>query len=64
MAVAAAAALHAIPPSAGLVNAALRVALPVFCGAAVYLAAYWLSGGRELQMLLASREASPIEPKA
>ena len=59
MAVVAAAALHAIPPSAGLVNALLRVAAPVLCGATVYLVAYWLFGGRELQMLLAPRGLRP-----
>ncbi len=55
MTVAVLVALRAIPPSAGLLNTMLRVLLPVACGAAVYTAAYCLSGGRELQMLLARR---------
>ena len=53
MAVALAAVLHWIPPAPGLTNEVLRVAAPMVLGAAVYAAAYWLSGGRELQMLLA-----------
>jgi peptidoglycan biosynthesis protein MviN/MurJ (putative lipid II flippase) len=53
MAVTAAAVLHWIPPAPGLSNEVLRVAAPMALGAAVYAAAYWLSGGRELQMLLA-----------
>jgi putative peptidoglycan lipid II flippase len=48
-----AAVLHWIPPDRGLTNEVLRVAAPMVLGAAVYAATYWLSGGRELQMLLA-----------
>ena len=52
MALAAAAALHWIPPAPGLVNEVLRLAVPMTLGAVVYCGVYWLSGGKELRMLL------------
>ena len=52
MALAAAAALHWIPPAPGLVDEILRVAVPMTLGAVVYCGVYWLSGGKELRMLL------------
>jgi putative peptidoglycan lipid II flippase len=54
MALAAAAALHWIPPAAGydLKKDILRVVAPMTLGALVYGVVYGLSGGRELQMLL------------
>ena len=51
MGLAAWAVLNRIPSSAGLSNAALRVAGPMLFGAVVYVAAHWLFGGRELLML-------------
>ena len=52
MAFSAAAALHWIPPAPGLVNEVLRLAVPMTLGAVVYCGVYWLSGGKELRMLL------------
>ena len=56
MAFSAAAALHCIPPAPGLVNEVLRLAVPMTLGAVVYCGVYWLSGGKELRMLLQGRD--------
>ncbi len=71
MALAAAAALHWIPPAdevstgrvALLMNEILRVVAPMTLGALVYGVVYRLSGGRELQMLLTGG-AGEDEPQA
>jgi putative peptidoglycan lipid II flippase len=61
MALTAYAVLRSIPSTAGLLNAALRVGVPITLAAAVYGVAYWLCGGRELQMLLRKSETSDLE---
>jgi len=43
--------LHFIPPTDGLLNDLARVFAPLVAGVVVFLATYWLLGGRELGML-------------
>jgi len=43
--------LHFIPPTDGLLNELARVFAPLVAGVAVFLATYWLLGGRELGIL-------------
>jgi putative peptidoglycan lipid II flippase len=45
--------LVAIAPAAGLLNALVRVLVPLGISGGIFCAAYWLLGGRELQMLFA-----------
>jgi putative peptidoglycan lipid II flippase len=60
MAAAAQSTLAALPIGPGLVNATIRVALPLGVGGAVYACVFWLLGGRELGMLAGRPETGTV----